>query len=84
MSNLNVNNISNGANTGPTNFSTGLTVGVGYAITTSGGTVCNVTGNVTAGEFLGDGSQLNNLPVNQAGDVFFYRGIFSIEDSFRA
>tara|TARA_R100001509_G_scaffold126155_1_gene79603 strand:- start:152 stop:406 length:255 start_codon:yes stop_codon:yes gene_type:complete len=84
MSNINVNNISNGADTGPTSFTTGLTVGVGAAITTTGDTVCNVTGTITATEFLGDGGNLNNLPVNQNGDVFFYRGIFSIEDTFRA
>ena len=84
MSNINVNNITNGSDTGPVTFETGLTVGVGYAITTSGDTTCNVTGTVTASEFLGDGGSLQNLPINQSGDVFFYRGLFSIEDSFRA
>ena len=65
MSTLKVNFLTNKHLDGSPLFTKGLTVASGYALTCSGGV--NITGIVTATSFSGDGSNLVNLTVINAG-----------------
>ena len=61
MSVLKVNQITNKNEDGGPEFTRGITVSAGYALTCNGGIV--ISGIVTATSFSGDGSQITNLSV---------------------
>jgi hypothetical protein len=78
MPQINVNTIVNKTDTGAPTFTRGFTVGSGYGITAFGGVT--IDGTLTATSFVGDGSQITNLPVSAAGKLLALKRILVYDD----
>jgi len=82
MSTLKVDQISNKNDSGAPNFSQGIVVSPGFALTCSGG--MNISGVVTATSFSGDASNMTNIPGTTASKALAYKRIFHYDETYRA
>jgi len=82
MSQIQVNSIVNVSDTGGPELSFGATVPTGQVFT-AGGDV-NITGIITATNFVGNGSNLTGLSIATKSSAFAYQWLFGPEHNYRS